>query len=145
MTIPRWLTLPILLLAAACDDTVTDDAPPLAPGTYALASIDGAPLPAAEPCSPTRIEEERITVGAIRDVEYYQRTTQPPGTQERTVTAAGSYRTTFDGRVELRLAFTGNREPEAFNTVLERTPQGLTQIVGQPCDGRSIKLYQLQR
>jgi hypothetical protein len=144
MTTARWLTIPALLLAAACETIVSDEAPPLAPGTYALVSIDGAPLPAREPCSALRIEEERITVGAIRNVEYYQRTTQPPGTQERTVTGSGSYRTTFDGRVELTVQFTGNRAPDGFNSVLERTPQGLTQIVGQPCDGRSVKLYQLQ-
>lgn len=145
MTTARWLIIPALFLAAACDDTISDEATPLTPGTYALVSIDGEPLPAHEPCSRYRIEEERITIRAIRSVEYYQRTTEPPSTQERTVSATGSYRATFDGRVELRLEFTSNGEPEAFTPVLERTQQGLTQIVGQPCDGRSVKLYQLQR
>jgi len=145
MTTARWLTLPILLLAAACDNVVSDEAPPLAPGTYALASIGGAPLPANEPCSSFQIEEERITVAPLGDVEYYQRTTRPPATEVRTVSATGSYRTTFDGRVELNLRFAGNQWPDAFNTVLDRTPEGLTQVAGQPCDVHSVKLYRLQR
>ncbi|HEY0153470.1 MAG TPA: hypothetical protein VGB92_15795 [Longimicrobium sp.] len=141
----RRLILPALLLAAACDSVITEEGTPLQPGTYALVSIDGAPLPAPEPCSPVRIEEERITVGAIRNVEYYQRTTHPPANEVRTVSAAGSYSTTFDGRVYLNLRLAGTGAPEAFTPLLQRTPQGLTQIVGQPCDGHSVKLYQLQR
>ncbi|HLM68920.1 MAG TPA: hypothetical protein VK358_15385 [Longimicrobium sp.] len=139
-----WLILPALLLAA-CDTIVTDEGTPLEPGTYALVSIDGAPLPAPEPCSSVRIEEERITVGAIRDVEYYQRTIRPPANEVRTLGATGSYRTTFDGLVHLNLQLTGDGAPAAFTPVLQRTPRGLTQIVGQPCDGHSVKLYQLRR
>ncbi len=51
----------------------------------------------------------------------------------------------MDGRVEMRLAFTSAGVPGGFNTVLERTPKGLTQIAGQPCDVHSVKLYQLRR
>lgn len=145
MATARWLTLPVLLLAAACDTVVTDAAPPLVPGTYALASIDGAPLPAREPCSAHQIEEERISIGALGDVEYQQRTIHPPAGEVRTVSATGSYRTTFDGMVTLTLKFTGGGASDAFQTVLERTSEGLTQIAGQPCDGRSVKLYRLQR
>jgi hypothetical protein len=145
MSTAGWLTLPVLLLAAACETIVTDEAPPLAPGTYALASIGGVPLPAQEPCSAFRIEEERITIGPLGDVEYHQRTTRPPASEVRTVSATGSYRATFDGRVELLLKFTGSGAPDAFNTVLDRTPDGLTQIAGQPCDVYSVKLYRLQR
>jgi hypothetical protein len=145
MTAARWLIIPALLLAAACESTVSDEAPPLAPGTYALVSIDGVPLPAAEPCSAFRTEEERFTVGSRRGVDYHARLTLASTGEVRTYNAAGSYRTTFDGRVEMRLTSTPGGVPEGFNTVLERTPEGLTQIVAQPCDGRSVKLYRLQR
>ena len=70
----------------------------MTPGTYALVSIDGAPLPAQEPCSAFRIEEERITIGALGTAEYHQRTTRPPANEVRTVGTSGSYRVTFDGR-----------------------------------------------
>ncbi|HEX8675045.1 MAG TPA: hypothetical protein VF710_24305 [Longimicrobium sp.] len=144
MKTARWLILPALLLAG-CDTVVTDEVTPLEPGTYALVSIDGAPLPATEPCSALRVEEERITVGPARNVEYHQRGTRPPANEVRTLSATGSYRATFDGRVQLNLELTGTGAPEAFTAVLQRTPQGLTQNVGQPCDGNSVKLYQLQR
>ena len=145
MTTTRWLTIPAFLLAAACDPTASDEAPPLAPGTYALVSIDGAPLPATEPCSAFRTEEERFTVTSRRAVDYHARLTVPSTGEVRTYNAAGSYRATFDGRVEMRLAASPGGVPEGFNTVLERTPEGLTQIVAQPCDVRSVKLYRLQR
>jgi hypothetical protein len=142
MKTARWLILPALLVAA-CDAIVTDEATPFEPGTYVLVSIDGTPLPASEPCISLRIEEERITVGPGRNVEYHQRGTRPSANEVRTVSATGSYRATFDGRVQLNLQTTG--APEAFTLVLQRTAQGLTQNVGQPCDGNSVKLYQLQR
>lgn len=143
MTSSRWLALPLLLLAA-CETSVTDGAPPLAPGTYALASIDGVPLPAPEPCSAFRTEEERFTVAPDGGVEYYARLTQSSTAEERIYSATGSYRATFDGRVEMRLTSTSGGVPDGFNSVLERTPEGLTQIVAQPCDVRSVKLYKLR-
>lgn len=145
MSTVRWLTLPLLLLAAACESIVTDAATPLAPGTYALASIDGTPLPAHEPCSGRRMEEERITIAPLGDVDYFQRTTRPPATEVRTVSATGSYRATFDGMVTLSLKPAGSAAPDTFNIFLKRTPEGLTEITGQPCDGHSVKLFRLQR
>jgi hypothetical protein len=136
--------LPLLLLTGACGSTSGMDAPPLQPGTYALVSIGGRALPTTEPCTGVRTDEARIVLDDARGVEFHYRGVRPVTGEAVTASALGSYTTRFDGTVELSLSYSSPNPAAGLNTRLHRTPEGLTEVVGMPCDGRDIKLYRLQ-
>lgn len=116
---------------------------PLQPGTYALVSIGGRALPALEPCTGVRADEARIVLDDARGVEFHFRDVRPATGEPITASATGSYTTRFDGTVDLSLSYAPN--PGAgLSTRLLRTPEGLTEIAGLPCDGRDVKLYRRQ-
>ena len=139
----RRLLLPLLLLAGACGNSTGLGSPPLLPGTYALVSIGGRPLPTAEPCSGVRTEEARIVVREGRAIEYSYRGTRPATGEAVTASATGSYTTDFDGSVRLSLSYAAT-PGSTLSPQLQRTADGLEEIVGMPCDGRDVKLYRHQ-
>ena len=136
--------LPLLLFAGACGNTSGLDSPPLQPGTYALVSIGGRALPTSEPCSGVRTEEARIVLDDARGVEFHYRGARPATGEAINVSALGSYTTRFDGTVELSLSYSTPNPAAGLSTRLQRTAEGLTEIVGMPCDGRDVKLYRRQ-
>lgn len=142
MTQTRWL--PLLLLAAACDNpSAIDGYGNLSDGRYSLASIDTRALPAAEPCSADLTVSEEISLYR-GEANYKQRITRPGTGQSFDVVGTGTYSLQGGRYVLVDLAVTRQDTPQqTYDTrlVFERTPDGFTQMVGMPCDGRSTKRF----
>jgi hypothetical protein len=140
MTRTRWLPL-LLLAAAACEDPGTSSEARAVRGTYFLSSIDERPLPAAEPCSADLIRFEMITLE--NGTATYTKTSGTPAGQTLTVEGNGTY-DAREGEVEVNLTVRSRNNPlqkYPARMVFQYDGGLLKQIVGMPCDGRSVKRF----
>lgn len=143
MTRTRWL--PLLLLAAACEDPGTSTYPIVESGVFTLSSIDARPLPVAEPCSQDLITSEEVSFYQGR-INFRQQGTRPSTGQAFAASGTGSYSVKSDRLVVADLTITRpGISQQTYDTrmVFEASEdgRGLTQLVGMPCDGRSVKRF----
>jgi len=136
----------LLLALAGCPaDQPLGPTAELAPGRYALHSINGYTLPTTAPCGVFRIVEGQVRLASGRLAEHHQRYVPIHGGKEVTYRGEGSFREVGDTAVVLTLTGRWSHTPESFTHKLHlrRTAQGLTRLVGMECDGADVELYRM--